>query len=145
MLRSLNEVLPQCLSRSPIQRKGFLYVISTLCVMAQNVKKNIRNIEFYSERPIKSARDLLEFIEALDEDEGVRVEGNVVGHIGGGFIFVGYYRGSYCVNICDRIWNPRLRKHVAGERDEWYYFDKGREAYDFVVKEARNPIRAWLY
>jgi len=113
--------------------------------MARNRKKHNRSIEFYSERSINSARDLLDYIEALDEDEGVRVEGNVSGHAGGGFIFVGYYRGSYCVNICDRIWNASLRKHVAGERDEWYYFDKGKEAYDFVIKEARVPIRAWLY
>lgn len=104
-----------------------------------------RSIELYSERSIRNEGDLLDFIEALDEDEGVRVEGNLQNHIGGGFIFVGYYRGSYCVNICDRVWNRRLKKHVAGEKDEWYYFDKGRHAYDFVMKEARIPVRAWLY
>ena len=38
-----------------------------------------------------------------------------------------------------------MKKHVAGEKDEWYYFDKAKEAYDFIVKEARVPIRAWLY
>jgi len=113
--------------------------------MAHSRRRKNRNIELYSERPISSERDLLDFIEALDEDEGVRVEGNVPSHAGGGFIFVGYYRGSYCVNICDRVWNRRLKKHVAGEKDEWYYFDKVKEAYDFIVKEARVPIRAWLY
>jgi hypothetical protein len=108
-------------------------------------KQKLRTIELYSERPIRNERDLLDFIEALDEDEGIRVEGNLRNHSGGGFIFVGYYRGSYCVNICDRVWNTRLRKHVAGQKDEWYYFDKGKGAFDFVMKEAKRPIRAWLY
>ncbi len=107
--------------------------------------RRIRKIELYSERPIRTDRDLLLFVEALDEDEGIRVEGTLQNHPEGGFIFVGYYRGSYCVNICDKRWSPKLRKYVAGDKDEWFYFDKGKEAYDFVMKEAKKPIRAWLY
>jgi len=107
--------------------------------------RRVRSIELYSERPIRSKRDLVDFIEALDEDEGIRLEGNLRSHSGGGFIFVGYYRGSYCVNICDRVWSSRLKKHVAGGRDEWYYFDKGKGAFDFVMKEAKHPIQGWLY
>jgi hypothetical protein len=49
------------------------------------------------------------------------------------------------VNICDRVWNSKLQKHVAGGKDEWYYFDRGKEAFDFVMKEAKRPLRAWLY
>jgi hypothetical protein len=99
----------------------------------------------YSERPIKTEEDLLVYIEALDEDEGVRIEGNLKNHENGGFIFVGTYRGSYCVNICDKVWAPRLRRYVAGGKDEWYYFDKGKEAFRFALKEAKKPLRAWLY
>jgi hypothetical protein len=102
-------------------------------------------VEIYSERSITNERDLLDFIEALDEDEGIRVEGNLKNHTEGGFIFVGYYRGSYCVNICDRVWSPKLQKYIAGGKDEWYYFDTGKQAYNFVMKEARRPMRAWLY
>ena len=108
-------------------------------------RHNQRTIELYSERPIRQPRDMLDFIKALDEDEGIRIIGDVKNHENGGFIFVGYYRGSYCVNICDRVWNPKLRKHVAGEKDEWYYFDTPREAFNFVQKEAKKPLRAWLY
>ena len=104
-----------------------------------------RIIEAYEERTIGSEQDIYDFIEALDEDEGIRVVGNVANHAGGGFIFVGYYRGSYCINICDRIWNAKLGKYVAGERDEWYYFDTAKETYVFVLKEAKHPIEAWLY
>jgi hypothetical protein len=99
----------------------------------------------YSERAIRNERDLLEFIEALDEDEGIRIEGNLKNHKAGGFIFVGYYRGSYCVNICDKAWNAKLRKYLAGGKDEWYYFDTGRQAFTFAMKEAKRPVRAWLY
>jgi hypothetical protein len=104
-----------------------------------------RIIETYQERPITSERDLYDFIEALDEDEGIRVEGNLTNHVGGGFIFIGYYRGSYCINICDRVWNEKVRKHVAAGRDEWYYFDTAKETYAFALKEAKHPIDAWLY
>ena len=104
-----------------------------------------RIIEAYQERPISSEQDLHDFIQALDEDEGIRLEGNLANHVGGGFIFIGYYRGSYCVNICDRVWSPKVGKHVAGERDEWYYFDTAKETYAFVLKEAKRPITAWLY
>jgi len=104
-----------------------------------------RIIEAYQERPISSEQDLHDFIQALDEDEGIRLEGNLANHVGGGFIFIGYYRGSYCVNICDRVWSARVGKHVAGERDEWYYFDTAKETYSFVLKEAKRPITAWLY
>ncbi len=104
-----------------------------------------RTVELYSERPISREQDLLDFIEVLDEDEGIRIDGNLKNHENRGFIFVGTYRGSYCVNICDKVWSPKLKRHIAGGKDEWYYFDKGKEAFDFVMKEAKRPLRAWLY
>lgn len=104
-----------------------------------------RTVGLYSERPIKGEQDLLDFINALDEDEGIRVEGNLKNHENGGFVFVATYRGSFCVNICDRVWTPKLRMYVAGGKDEWYYFDTGKEAFRFVLKEAKRPLRAWLY
>ncbi|HXZ91124.1 MAG TPA: hypothetical protein VEG61_08675 [Candidatus Dormibacteraeota bacterium] len=113
--------------------------------MVRARKRNPRVVGRYSERRIKDERDLLDFIDALDEDEGIRLDGDLKNHLNGGFIFVGTYRGSYCVNICDRVWNPKLRKHVAGEKDEWYYFETGKEAWRFVLKEAQRPLRAWLY
>jgi hypothetical protein len=113
--------------------------------MARERARRSNTVQLYSERAIKNERDLSDFIEALDEDEGIRIEGNLKNHTAGGFIFVGYYRGSYCVNICDKVWNPQQRKYLAGGKDEWYYFDTGRQAFTFVMKEAKRPVRAWLY
>ena len=113
--------------------------------MAKAKAKRSLVVGAYSERPIKSEQDLLDFTEALDEDEGIRIQGDLKNHSGGGFIFVGYYRGNYCVNICDKVWNRKLRKYLAGGKDEWYYFDTGKQALTFVLKEAKRPIRAWLY
>ncbi len=109
--------------------------------------KNIvsKQIELYSERQIRNTGDLLDFIVALDEDEGIRVQGALDNHSNGGFLFVGYYRGSYCVNICDKVWNKKRRDYVAGDNDEWFYFDTGKDAFRFVLKEAKRPIQAWLY
>jgi hypothetical protein len=113
--------------------------------MRKGEERRSRSIQLYSERLIRNESDLLDFIQALDEDEGIRVQGNLENHTGGGFIFVGYYRGSYCVNICDKVWDQKLRKHLAGGKDEWYYFDTAIEAFNFVIKEAQHPLRAWLY
>ena len=113
--------------------------------MDKRAGKKSKFATMYSERPIRTERDLLDYIKALDEDEGIRIQGDLENHIQGGFIFVGIYRGSYCVNICDKIWNSKLKKYVAGGNDEWYYFDTGKQAFDFVMKEARRPLRAWLY
>jgi hypothetical protein len=113
--------------------------------MAKGNVQRSRAVVTYSERAIKSEQDLLDFIEALDEDEGIRIQGNLKNHSEGGFIFVGYYRGSYCVNICDRVWNQKLQKYLAGGKDEWYYFDTGKQAFNFVMKEAKRPLLGWLY
>ena len=113
--------------------------------MAKEHGRRSKTVQSYYERALRNEQDLLDFTEALDEDEGIRIEGNLKNHTAGGFIFVGYYRGSYCVNICDRVWNPKLRKYLAGGNDEWYYFDTGRQAFTFVMKEAKRPVRAWLY
>jgi hypothetical protein len=117
--------------------------------MAQHMSKQSKHrskVPYqYSERPIANRKDLYDFIDALDEDEGIRICGKLKNHAGGGFVFIGYYRGSYCVNICDRIWNSRLRKYVAGGKDEWYYFDTMSQAYTFALKQAKLPIQAWLY
>lgn len=113
--------------------------------MGKTLKPSPKSPYQYSERRIMNRKDLFDFIDALDEDEGIRIESKLRNHAGGGFVFIGYYRGSYCVNICDRIWNERLRKHIAGGNDEWYYFDTAKQAYNFAFKEAKTPIRAWLY
>lgn len=113
--------------------------------MAKKTTSRKLNPPPYSERAIRTEQDLLQYIEALDEDEGIRLQGDLENHVGGGFIFVGFYRGSYCVNICDKMWNAKLRKYTAGGNDEWYYFDTGKQAFDFVMKEAKRPPRAWLY
>ena len=113
--------------------------------MVRARKGSFRVVGRYRERRIKDEQDLLDFIDALDEDEGIRLDGDLKNHSNGGFIFVGTYRGSYCVNICDKVWSPKLRKHVAGANDEWYYFETGMEAWRFVLKEAQRPLHAWLY
>jgi len=113
--------------------------------MAKEKMRTSLSDEIYSERTIVDEQDLLEYIEALDEDEGIRIQGDLKNHSEGGFIFVGYYRGSYCVNICDKVWNEKLRSYVTGGKDEWYYFDTGKQAFTFVMKEAKRPLQAWLY
>ncbi len=113
--------------------------------MTRNIKSRSRTIELYSERPIRNERDLLRFVLALDEDEGIRIQGNLKSHANGGFVFVGYYRESYCVNYCDKIWSPTLRKYITGGNDKWFYFESAKETVNHVISVARRPLDAWLY
>lgn len=104
-----------------------------------------RGPSIYNERRIRNFRLLRRLVQALDEDEGVRVEGTLPDLANGGYIFVGFYRGSYCVNLCDRILDKRTRRYTAGGNDRWFYFDEFASLWKFLRSIVRRPLRAWLY
>jgi len=105
--------------------------------------KRVRSI--YAERRIKDLPLLRRFMQALDEDEGLRIEGDVPDLANGGYIFVGFYRGSYCVNLCDRIRDRQSQKYTVGSNDKWFYFEKFPDLWKFLRPLIRKPLRAWLY
>ncbi len=99
----------------------------------------------YVERRIRDAQLLKRLIKALDEDEGIRMEGRVPDLANGGYIFVGFYRGSYCVNLCDRIRDRSSNRYTAGFNDKWFYFEDFSGLWRFLRPLARKPFKAWLY
>jgi len=99
----------------------------------------------YVERRIRDLPLLKRFIQALDEDEGLRIEGNRPDLANGGYIFVGFYRSSYCVNLCDRIRDKQSQKYTVGSNDKWFYFDEFTDLWRFLRPLIRKPLRAWLY
>ena len=105
--------------------------------------KQARSI--YAERRIPDLPLLKRFIRALDEDEGIRIEGNLPDLANGGYIFVGFYRGSYCVNLCDRIRDRQTQKYTVGSNDKWFYFEEFNGLWKFLRPLIRKPLRAWLY
>jgi hypothetical protein len=105
--------------------------------------KQARSI--YMERTIPDLPLLKRLMRALDEDEGIRIEGNRPDLANGGYVFVGFYRGSYCVNLCDRIRDKQSRKYTVGSNDKWFYFEEFRDLWNFLRPLIRKPLRAWLY
>jgi hypothetical protein len=99
----------------------------------------------YVERRIRDLPLLKRFIQALDEDEGLRIEGNRPDLANGGYIFVGFYRSSYCVNLCDRIRDKQSQKYTVGSNDKWFYFEEFTDLWKFLRPLIRKPLRAWLY
>jgi len=105
--------------------------------------KRARSI--YAERRIKDPALLRRLMRALDEDEGIRIEGILPDLANGGFIFVGFYRGSYCVNLCDRIRDKHSNGYTVGGNDRWFYFEEFPGLWKFLRPLIREPLKAWLY
>lgn len=99
----------------------------------------------YSERRLPNLALLKMQMQALDEDEGIRIEGNLPDLANGGYLFVGFYRGSYCVNVCDRVRDDRSKAYTVGSNDRWFYFDNFPDLWKFLRRLVRRPLRAWLY
>ncbi|MEM4246245.1 MAG: hypothetical protein QW390_03000 [Candidatus Bathyarchaeia archaeon] len=99
----------------------------------------------YREQRIRSIKELRERLEALDEDEGIRIYGDAEGFSNGGFLFAGVYMGRYCIRICDRVWSRRCRKYLARRRSEYLYFARADQAWAFIKSAVKRPLKAWLY
>jgi len=99
----------------------------------------------YHEDEINNLEDLRRLMEALDEDEGIRVLGNVKESANGGFIFVSRFRERFCLNICDRVWDEKTETYTVGGRDVWLYFDDVDSAWDRLKSLIAYPVKAWLY
>jgi hypothetical protein len=107
--------------------------------------KDRRIKRLYQERKITRLKDLPKFIQSLDEDEGIRIEGSVKGLANGGLIFLGFYRGQYCVNMRDKIWKPRLGRFMPGEDSRYLFFNSFQDLWRFLKPAVKKPLRAWMY
>ena len=99
----------------------------------------------FSERRIKSLRDLKRIINSLDLDEGVRVLGCFTDLRGGGFIFINKASKDYCVNTVERIYDNVSRDYVPGGKEIFFYYQTGEEVIKYIKKNASKPIKAWIY
>lgn len=99
----------------------------------------------FSERRIRSLRELRKVVDSLDLDEGVRVLGRFEELRGGGFIFINKSSNLYCVNTAERIYSEEMGTHVPGGREEFLYFKTAEETIRYVEKNAAKPLEAWSY
>lgn len=84
-------------------------------------------------------------MEALDEDEGIRLIGGLKDFSHGGFLFVTKSVKGYCVNLVDRVWDEKKRRYNVGGRDRWVYRTDFQKAWEFVRARVKRPVEGWLY
>jgi len=99
----------------------------------------------YVEKKLDTMEELEMHMRALDEDEGIRTVGNSRSPIPNGYVFITKSNQRYCINVCERVWNPQTSSHQVGGNDKYYYFDSFEEAWGTVQSIIRLPIEAWLY
>ncbi len=99
----------------------------------------------YVEKKIDTDEELERHMRALDEDEGIRTFGNSQSPIPEGFIFITRSNERYCINICERVWDPAISQYKVGGNDRYFYFDSFDEAWKMIKTIIRLPMEAWLY
>ena len=99
----------------------------------------------YSEKRVNNFEDLALLIQAIDQDEGIRIRGDIKRFKGGGFIFVTKPDDRYCLNIVDRIYDSTTNTDTVGENDEWIYYHNYEEVWDKLKKLIRNPLEDYAY
>lgn len=99
----------------------------------------------YSERKVDNLEDLALLIHAMDQDEGIRIRGDIKRFQGGGFIFVTKPDDRYCLNIVDRIYDPIKNIDTVGQNDEWIYFHNFEKVWNKLKNLIRNPLEAYAY
>ncbi|MBS7626051.1 hypothetical protein KEJ51_03270 [Candidatus Bathyarchaeota archaeon] len=104
-----------------------------------------REAAAYMEHKIESVEELATLMEAMDQDEGIRVRGSVEDLDGGGFIFISKSNGRYVFNLCDRVYDPKTKDYMPGGNDRWLYFDRFEEAWKTLMTIIHNPLEAYSY
>ncbi|MEM3381205.1 MAG: hypothetical protein QXQ11_03490 [Candidatus Bathyarchaeia archaeon] len=99
----------------------------------------------YTEHKIESLEELATLMEAMDQDEGIRVRGSIEGLEGGGFIFISKSNGRYVFNLCDRIYDPKIGAYMPAGNDRWLYFESFEEAWKTLMTIIHNPLEAYSY
>jgi hypothetical protein len=99
----------------------------------------------YSERLITNIRELKTLVLGLDLDEGIRFVADIEGYEKGAFVFLTKCGEELCVSIKERVLDKSSRAYVPGAREEWKYFKTPEEAWAFIVKLVKEPIRAYYY
>ncbi|MBI4258692.1 MAG: hypothetical protein HY619_07035 [Thaumarchaeota archaeon] len=99
----------------------------------------------YREQKVRSIGELKKLIDALELDEGIRLQGKSKDFKDGGFIFITKSRGKYCVNFCDKVKDKALRAYVPGGREEFHYLSRAEEVWSLVNGKFATPLKAAIY
>ena len=105
----------------------------------------VKKLVPYSERRVNNHEDLTLLIKAMDQDEGIRIRGDIQRFKGGGFIFITKPDDRYCLNIVDRIYDSTTNTSTVGDNDEWIYFHNFEKVWERLKNLMLNPLEAFAY
>jgi hypothetical protein len=105
----------------------------------------VKKLPPYSEKRVNNFEDLALLIQAMDQDEGIRIRGDIRRFKGGGFIFITKSDDRYCLNIVDRIYDSTTNTYTVGGNDEWIYFHNFEKVWEKLKNLIRNPLEAYAY
>ncbi len=105
----------------------------------------VKKLVPYSERRVNNLEDLALLIQAMDQDEGIRIHGDIRKFKGGGFIFVTKPDNRYCLNIADRIYDSTTKTYKVGGNDEWIYFHNFENVWNRLKSLIKSPLEAYAY
>ncbi|MEM4311112.1 MAG: hypothetical protein QXX95_01840 [Nitrososphaerales archaeon] len=93
----------------------------------------------YSENRIKDWKELRRALEALELDEGIRID------LKNEFIFINKLKNEYPLCISEKVYDKALKKYIPTEDKEWHSFKSLEELLSFLKERVKEPIEAWLY
>ena len=97
----------------------------------------------YTEKRIRTVKELRKLMQSLSPDEGIRVNSAIDNSKQ--FTFIAKSGGRYTINTAEKIYNKNLRVYLPGGTETWFYTSDIEEALAKVLKEAERPLRAYLY
>lgn len=97
----------------------------------------------YTEKRIRSIKELRRLMQSLSSDEGIRV--NSANGNSKYFTFIAKSGGRYTVNTAERLYDKDLKADVPGGTETWFYTSDIEEALAKVLREAEKPLSAFLY
>jgi hypothetical protein len=99
----------------------------------------------YHERKITDLEQLKLLVSGLDLDEGIRFTAEIPGYENGAFVFLTRTGGKFCANIKEKVKDTKSGEYVPGTKEEWKYFTRPGEVWNFVSKLLNPPFEAYYY
>ena len=99
----------------------------------------------YRETKIKNTKHLLEILDSLDPDEGIRILGNMPEFKKGGFIFINKPSSYFVVNFCDRVYDKQYMMNLPGGKDVFINYYSPEEVLVNLKIKFATPFIASLY
>ncbi|MDG6996142.1 MAG: hypothetical protein JRN52_09465 [Nitrososphaerota archaeon] len=99
----------------------------------------------YREKKITDLQELKLLVWGMELDEGIRFVADMPPYENGAFVFLTKSGGRFIANAKERVYDEASRNYIPGSKEEWKYFDKPHEVWNFVTKLLKPQFEAFYY